>query len=412
MQVTQRSYIMKSQTIATSRVQKRIWFAFATAALLAVSAFAVAPQPAQARVFISVNIAPPLLPIYEQPPLPGMGYIWAPGYWAYDYAYGYYWVPGTWIRAPYIGALWTPGYWGWGNSAYLFYPGYWGLSVGYYGGIDYGYGYNGDGYYGGYWNSGNFYYNSTVNNITNITNITNVYSKPVATTATVTRASFNGPGGVTRQATAAELAAAQQRHTGPVSAQLRQQALARQNPALRASRNHGTPPILATPRAGVFARTGAASAAAARSTRLGQPAAARASTRRSVNNIAPRQGTLRTARSTSLGERTSSARVRRESAVSRPSMQHRQPVIRADRSRSNNPPATRMRNSSRIERSAGPRAMPAMHSAGPRPNNPGMRNQEQRQAPAMRSQAPREAPAPRGERHPPSDKPKDHNRGG
>ena len=30
--------------------------------------------------------------------LPGPGYIWTPGYWAYDPADGYYWVPGTWVR--------------------------------------------------------------------------------------------------------------------------------------------------------------------------------------------------------------------------------------------------------------------------------------------------------------------------
>lgn len=48
---------------------------------------------AHAGVFVSVNFAPPVLPVYVQPPLPAAGYIWTPGYWAYGAA-GYYWVPG------------------------------------------------------------------------------------------------------------------------------------------------------------------------------------------------------------------------------------------------------------------------------------------------------------------------------
>ena len=58
-----------------------------------------------------------------------------------------------------------PGYWGWGSGAYLWHAGYWGPQVGFYGGIDYGFGYVGVGYAGGYWNNGAFFYNSAVNNI-------------------------------------------------------------------------------------------------------------------------------------------------------------------------------------------------------------------------------------------------------
>jgi len=49
--------------------------------------------------------------------------------------------------------LWTPGYWAWQNDAYVWYAGYWGPTVGFYGGIDYGFGYPGSGFYGGYWRS-------------------------------------------------------------------------------------------------------------------------------------------------------------------------------------------------------------------------------------------------------------------
>ena len=76
--------------------------------------------------------------------------MWTPGYWAYGDD-GYYWVPGTWVPAPYVGALWTPGYWGWGGGLYVWHPGYWGPHVGYYGGVNYGFGYMGIGFVGGMW---------------------------------------------------------------------------------------------------------------------------------------------------------------------------------------------------------------------------------------------------------------------
>src|SRR5580704_137266 len=112
----------------------------------------------------SITIAPPILPVYAQPEMPADGYLWTPGYWAYG-ADGYYWVPGTWVMPPQVGLLWTPGYWGWNNGGYLWNAGYWGPTVGFYGGINYGFGYIGVGYQGGYWNGGAFYYNRSVNRI-------------------------------------------------------------------------------------------------------------------------------------------------------------------------------------------------------------------------------------------------------
>src|SRR6516225_10107372 len=70
-------------------------------------------------VGVSVRIAPPALPVYEQPLCPGEGYIWTPGYWAYGDD-GYYWVPGVWVSPPRVGLLWTPGYWGWNEGVYVF----------------------------------------------------------------------------------------------------------------------------------------------------------------------------------------------------------------------------------------------------------------------------------------------------
>lgn len=241
---------------------KRLSLLLLTAVLLSASLL-IAPVTASAQVSvgISVHIGPPPLPVYPQPFAPGPGYIWTPGYWAWG-PYGYYWVPGTWVLAPFVGALWTPGYWGWSGGVYIFHVGYWGRHVGFYGGIDYGYGYGGRGYDGGYWRGDGFYYNRTVNHVTN--NITNVYNKTVINNTTiVNRTSYNGgPRGIAARATPQQQAWAREPHTAPVAAQMQQRAMASRMPSLRASQNHGQPPIAATPRAGVFNGHGVAPAAA------------------------------------------------------------------------------------------------------------------------------------------------------
>jgi hypothetical protein len=203
------------------------------------------------QVAISVSFGPPALPVYVQPICPAPGYIWTPGYWAYDPNFGdYYWVPGTWVLAP-VGLLWTPPWWGWSGGLFLFHAGYWGPTIGFYGGINYGFGYFGHGYEGGRWNNGQFYYNRTVNNI-NVTNIHNVYNVNV-TNVTVNHVSYNGgPGGIAASPTAAEDAAARERHEGPIAAQTQQIDAARNNPQLRATANQGRPPIAATAKPGEF----------------------------------------------------------------------------------------------------------------------------------------------------------------
>ena len=74
-------------------------------------------------------------------------------------------MDGDWVYPPYMGALWTPGYWGWGGGVYFWNPGYWGRRVGYYGGINYGFGYFGTGFWGGYWRGGRFFYNGEYNHL-------------------------------------------------------------------------------------------------------------------------------------------------------------------------------------------------------------------------------------------------------
>jgi hypothetical protein len=233
--------------------------------LLAILMLAVpAGTPAQISVGISVHIGPPALPVYVQPVCPAPGYLWAPGYWA-NGPDGYYWVPGTWVVAPSVGLLWTPGYWGWGGGGYLFHAGYWGPHVGFYGGINYGFGYGGVGFVGGRWNGGVFAYNSAVMNV-NTTVIHNTYvDKTVINNVTVSNhVSYNGgTGGVTAQPTAAERAAENEHHVAPTALQTQHEHAASQNHALLASVNHGKPAIAATAKPGQFTGQGVVAAGGA-----------------------------------------------------------------------------------------------------------------------------------------------------
>ncbi len=205
-------------------------------------------------VLLSITVAPPPLPIYVQPAIPEIGYIWAPGYWAWGPG-AYYWVPGTWVLPPAVGLLWTPSYWAWSERGYLWHPGYWAPRVGFYGGINYGFGYTGAGYTGGRWDNGAFFYNRAVNNFGG-THVSNVYNEPVRTT-NVTRVSFNGgQGGTHAQATAEEQNAAQDRHTEATPLQAQHEHAAAGNHAALATVNHGRPAIAATPRPASFAGPG------------------------------------------------------------------------------------------------------------------------------------------------------------
>lgn len=42
--------------------------------------------PSRAGVAMTIAVAPPPLPVYAQPPIPGPGYLWTPGYWGYGTA--------------------------------------------------------------------------------------------------------------------------------------------------------------------------------------------------------------------------------------------------------------------------------------------------------------------------------------
>lgn len=221
-----------------------------------------AVSPAGVFVGVSVNIAPPPLPVYDQPPCPEEGYIWTPGYWAWNDG-AYYWVPGTWVEAPDVGLLWTPGYWGWDDGAYYWHAGYWGRHVGFYGGVPYGFGYDGEGFEGGYWQGRQFFYNRAVVHV-GPTFVRNVYYRQVVYHTTYEHVSYNGgPGGVRARPSREQIAAGHDHHVAFTSAQQRQQRMAFADHSLRADSNHGRPPIAATARPAVFHGSGALAARAA-----------------------------------------------------------------------------------------------------------------------------------------------------
>jgi WXXGXW repeat (2 copies) len=219
----------------------------------ALPAYLMVPAQAQIAVDVSVDVAPPPLPYYEQPPLPAEGYVWAPGYWAWDsVALDYYWIPGTWVEPPQPELLWTPAWWGWGDGRYGFHPGYWGREVGFYGGVDYGFGYTGEGYYGGRWDHGVFFYNRTVNNFSNV-RITNVYDQTVVINNSASRVSFNGGnGGIQMRPTPQQEAFARERHIEATPVQRQHAEIASKDRSLFSKQNHGEPAVAATPRAGVL----------------------------------------------------------------------------------------------------------------------------------------------------------------
>jgi hypothetical protein len=150
----------------------------------------------------------------------------------------------VWVRPPRVGLLWTPGYWGFAGGLYGWHAGYWGPHVGFYGGVNYGFGFGGVGFVGGEWRGGVFAYNRAVANFGSV-HVTNVYeNRTIVTQNTIVnnnRVSFNGEGGVTAHASAAEMQAEHENHVQATSEQTQHMQSAAQDRSQLASVNHGTP---------------------------------------------------------------------------------------------------------------------------------------------------------------------------
>jgi hypothetical protein len=214
----------------------------------------VVPAASFAGVFVNISVAPPVLPVYAQPVCPGDGYLWNPGYWAYGPA-GYYWVPGVWVMPPQPGLLWTPGYWGFVGGFYGWHAGYWGPHVGFYGGVNYGFGYPGSGFIGGRWNGGRFFYNTAVMRVNpGFVHNTYVDRTVIRNNTFVNRASFNGPGGINARPTRQEQSYARDQHFQATSAQTSHERSASLNRSNFASVNRGSPATPAMSRPAYNAR--------------------------------------------------------------------------------------------------------------------------------------------------------------
>jgi hypothetical protein len=204
--------------------------------------------PGAVAAEMTVDDAPPPLPVYVQPPCPAPNLIWTPGYWHHGFL-GFYWVPGAWVPAPYSGALWTPGYWGYAGGHFGFHAGYWGPHIGYYGGVNYGGGYGGIGFAGGTWNGGTFAYNTAVVRV-NPEVVRNVYvNRTIVEQTTIVNernVSYNGgPNGIQHQPAPEEQVAMHEQHTAPTTFQLQHRAAAAADKSSFASNNGGHPTNLA-----------------------------------------------------------------------------------------------------------------------------------------------------------------------
>jgi hypothetical protein len=219
--------------------------------LLLIFAVALIPATSRAEVVISVGFAPPPLLVYDQPPCPDQGMIWTPGYWAYG-PDGYYWVPGAWVPAPYVGALWTPGYWGWSSGMYYWHAGYWGPHVGYYGGINYGFGYFGLGFVGGMWRGNVFAYNTAVWHVNNVYVHNTYVDRTVIENHYVDRGSrvaFNGgPGGIRHDPSAQERTYMNESHMQRTTFQTQHVEAAMHDHNAYYNVNHGRPAQVVTSR--------------------------------------------------------------------------------------------------------------------------------------------------------------------
>ncbi len=178
-----------------------------------------------------------------------------------------------------VGVYWTPGYWAFAGGGWIWSPGFWGPSVGFYGGINYGFGFFGVGFVGGVWAGNTFAFNTAVTNV-NTRIVRNVYfnrvivrhgtivaggrvvgggtrvrSGTIVGRGTVdrhgtirgSRVAFDGGhGGISARPTAAQRTIANGKRLGSTSVQRGHVAAAAQNRNNLLAFNHGKPPVTTT----------------------------------------------------------------------------------------------------------------------------------------------------------------------
>jgi hypothetical protein len=136
----------------------------------------------------------------------------------------------------------------------MWHAGYWGPHVGYYGGVNYGFGYGGIGFAGGMWRGGFFAYNTAVVHVGGgggWGNRTYVDNTIVERTTIInnTHVSYNGgPGGINHQPAPEERIAEHEQHTAPTSFQAQHENTFRNDHTAYAKVNGGHPQNVALSR--------------------------------------------------------------------------------------------------------------------------------------------------------------------
>lgn len=92
------------------------------AGLMMAAGAIAAPTMASAGVSIDIAVAPPPVRV-EAVPAPRVGYVWAPGYWAWRHQ-AHVWVPGRYLRAR-RGYHWVPARWEARGPRWHNVPGHW-----------------------------------------------------------------------------------------------------------------------------------------------------------------------------------------------------------------------------------------------------------------------------------------------
>ena len=126
----------------------------------------------------------------------------------------------------------------------------------FYGGINYGFGYSGDGYQRGRWQKTAFLYNQAANNLGAV-KVAHTYDQAIPVDNSAVQASFNGGSrGTKTQPTSEQEELAHGEHVAPTAKQQAHFEMAAKDRSLYSKLNGGEPGIAGTSHAGVLSGSG------------------------------------------------------------------------------------------------------------------------------------------------------------
>jgi hypothetical protein len=95
-------------------MKNKLLLGFASAVLVAF--------PAMSEVI--VRVGPPAPIVETRPAIPGPGYVWTPGFHAWNGS-AYVWTPGAWVLPPHPRARWVAHRWVRRNGGWVLVEGHW-----------------------------------------------------------------------------------------------------------------------------------------------------------------------------------------------------------------------------------------------------------------------------------------------